>query len=130
MKIIRTALFTVLSTLILLPCLTSCSDDDNKFSWDKAENMLIGQWELEEDLEIIDDRDIIMTLNANHTGNVKDKYKILGNFTWSYDTPGHILTFTTEGQPAVSCEVKSVSCCELTLQLPDEATPRIFEREN
>ncbi len=125
MKPIRTALFTLLATLVLLPGITSCSDDDN--SRDKAEELLTGQWMLSADFTD-DEEVIIMTLNADNTGNMENNGEVTANFTWSYDTPSHVLTLTPNGQPPITYKVISVSCCELRLDDSVEDAPILFER--
>lgn len=125
MKLIRTALFSLLATLVLLPALVSCSDDDNEFSWDKVESMLIGEWIDDED---DDSYTLIMTLNADHTGSLVEDGDLLGNFSWSYDTPSHIMTINTEDGQTSTCEVKEVSCCELELLWAGDTTPTEYDR--
>lgn len=129
MKLFRTTLLTLLATLVLLPCLSSCSDDDEKFDWSKAEEMLIGQWKLGDDY--VDENEIaILTLNADHTGTMDDSVEETAHFTWSYDTTTHNITLTIGDQSILFGKVVTISCCELGIHLNGEDALFIFERLN
>lgn len=129
MKLIRTTLLTLLATLVMLPCLTSCSDDDEKFDWNKAEQMLIGKWKLGDDY--VDENDIvILTLNADHTGTMEDDVEVTAHFIWSYDTTTHDLTLTIGDETIPFGKVVTISCCELGLHPSGEDALFIFERLN